>query len=153
MRFLEVMMMKIKNINESELFNPVIKLFQKKTSIIVKEVPFYRKSIDIIILDKKTKQIIAIELKVNKWKKALRQAFVYQMCSNKVFVALWHKHVNAECINTFNKYGIGLIEVYKLEKELKSKFILFPKTNAIIKNAYLKEMRQTINNGLKRKNL
>lgn len=69
-------------ITEQELFLPIKRLFPVKRYLVKQEVPFNGKTIDVLLMDKKTHRLIAIELKVRRWKKALRQAAVYQLCAS-----------------------------------------------------------------------
>ena len=67
------------------------------------------KVVDIICQN--DKEIIAIEVKVRNWKRALRQAIIYQLCANRTYVALCHRFSGRVKIEFFLKYGVGLIEV------------------------------------------
>ena len=92
-------------------------------------------------MDRESNRLIAIELKVHKWKKALRQASVYQLCVNKVYIALWHKHINETNKKLIANYGIGIIEVRKIGKNLKSTIILSPKQRGLLNRQYAKLLR------------
>lgn len=94
---------------EVELFPAVEQHFKREGYNVEREVPMRNKVIDIVC--QSNKEIIAIEVKVRNWKKALKQAVIYQLCANKTYVALCHKFSN--CIKTsfFIRYGVGFIEV------------------------------------------
>lgn len=94
--------------SERELYGPIIELF-KENYTIASEVPLGPKRIDIVAL--KDEKIIAIEVKVNKWKKALRQAMNYQLGADESYVALPLKYSKPVNKDFFQKVGVGLITV------------------------------------------
>ena len=131
-----------KQIIEEELFLPIKKLFPVRRYLIKREIPFNGKIIDILMVNKKTHRLIAIELKVKKWKKALRQAAVYQLCTSQVYIALWYKHLNKKNKKLISKYGIGIIAVKKInEKTLKAEIIIPPKQLKLLNKQYAKQLR------------
>jgi hypothetical protein len=88
------------------------------------EVKVGSKTADLVFFDAKLKEIIAIELKVNKWKSALRQAMTYQLWATESYVALSRKHVNGALKNrrVFEECGVGIISIDGFTKvELKAK--------------------------------
>lgn len=127
---------------EEELFQPIRRLFSAKRYLIKREIPFNGKTIDVLLMDRKTHRLIAIELKVHKWEKALRQAAVYQLCASQVYIALWHKHINEMNKELIANYGIGIIEVKRTGKNtLKSEIILPPKQPKLLNRQYAKLLR------------
>lgn len=94
---------------EIELFPAVEQYYQREGYNVEREVPMRSRVIDIIC--RNCEEIIAIEIKVRNWKKALRQAIIYQLCANKTYVALCHKYLGGVESDFFLKYGVGLIEV------------------------------------------
>ena len=79
---------------------------------------------DLVFFDTGLKEIIAVELKVNKWKSALHQAMTYQLWATESYAALSRKYVNGALKNRrrFKKGGVGLISIDGFTKiELKAK--------------------------------
>jgi hypothetical protein len=50
-------------------------------------------------------------MKVKNWKRALRQAFVYQLCADESYVALHHSYLKNADQEQFVKLGVGLITI------------------------------------------
>jgi len=68
---------------------------------------------DMVLFDDELKNIIVIELKVSKWKDALRQAVIHQLWATESYVALSRKHINGALMNRriFETFGVGMISV------------------------------------------
>ncbi|MGD2249839.1 MAG: hypothetical protein PVF58_15630 [Candidatus Methanofastidiosia archaeon] len=94
---------------EAELFPAVERHYRKEGYDVEKEVPMRYKVIDIVC--RNDNEIIAIEVKVQNWKKALEQAIIYQLCANRTYVALYHKFSTRAKKIFFHRYGVGFIEV------------------------------------------
>lgn len=99
------------NIIEKDLVLPLTQYFCKKGYKIALEVPIYRNRIDMVAYNKFS--IIAVELKINNWKRALKQATYYQFGSDFTYVAMplyesyrayWNKF-------RFEKKGVGIIAI------------------------------------------
>ena len=114
---------------ESTLYPPLTRHFQKDY-LMAWEVPLASKKIDVVCARPKDsyfasnqlasgetnipntfQEIIAIEVKVEKWKKALRQALIYQLCAHKVYVALWYSYLKNVDFDCFARFGVGVIAV------------------------------------------
>lgn len=136
---------RLDHIAESALLAPIKRLFPQHQYVVRSEVPFNGKSIDVLAMDRKTRRLIAIELKVRKWRKALRQAAVYQLCANRVYVALWHKHVNPENLELISSYGLGVIEIAPNRRaNLRAKIVCQPKRRALLNRNYARELRKRL---------
>ena len=63
---------------------------------------------------------VAVELKLRKWRRAVEQALVYQLCSDYVFVAVPAATAKRIDLDEFHAYGIGLLSVtgYRCVQEL-----------------------------------
>jgi len=94
---------------EIELFPAVEQYYQREGYTVEREVPLRKRVIDIICQN--DEEIIAIEVKVQNWKKALRQAIIYQLCANRTYVALCRKFSSRVKLDFFFRYGVGLIEI------------------------------------------
>lgn len=75
------------------------------------ELRFYEYKIDLYAFSKRTGKTLAIELKLTKWKRALQQALIYQLCSDFVFIALPLRVVDHVDPTLLRAHGIGLIAV------------------------------------------
>jgi len=75
------------------------------------EVPFYDYRIDLYGYSRRLDSSVAVELKLTKWRRALQQAVVYQLCADRVYVALPQQVVTRVDTGLFDEHGIGLIAV------------------------------------------
>src|SRR5438093_6134913 len=75
------------------------------------ELPFYDYRIDLYAFSKVSRATVAVELKLRKWKRALEQAMIYQLCSDFVYIALPLSVANRVDREALRAYGIGLIAV------------------------------------------
>jgi hypothetical protein len=97
-------------IKEEQLYAPILELFGKDYFAAF-DVQLGPKRIDIVLASKTTDKIVAIEVKVNKWRQAMRQALNYQLAADESYVAIPEKNVNPIDLEEFDKLGIGLIAV------------------------------------------
>ncbi len=74
------------------------------------EVPYGAKRIDLAGLSTDS-QIFAIELKVDKWRRAIWQASIYQLCANFAYIAVRQEYTHRVDIDYLGGLGIGLIAV------------------------------------------
>lgn len=97
---------------ESSLLEPVTGYIKRKGfSVQALELPFYERSVDIYGFSKITNKTIAIELKLHKWKKAIEQAILYQLCADEAYIAMPKKFIGRINLDLLTKYGIGLISI------------------------------------------
>lgn len=96
---------------EKELLWPVEDFFKKKDYAVYYEVPLLSKRIDLIGVKSGFNDILAVELKVSKWKKALEQAITDRLCANRVYVAISSKYIHRVKKELFREWGIGILEV------------------------------------------
>jgi len=97
---------------ESSLLEPVSGYIKRRGfTVQVSELPFYERSVDIYGLSRKKNKTIAIELKLHKWKKAIEQALLYQLCADEAYIAMPKKFIDRVNLDLLTKYGIGLISV------------------------------------------
>jgi hypothetical protein len=97
-------------IKEEQLYAPILELFGEDY-FAAYNVQLGPKRIDVVLASKITDKIIAIEVKISKWKQAMRQALNYQLAADESYVAILEKHANSINLQEFNKLGIGLIAV------------------------------------------
>lgn len=97
---------------ESSLLDPVAGYIKRKGfSVQSSELPFYERSVDIYGFSKITNKTIAIELKLHKWKKAIEQTLLYQLCADEAYIAMPKKFVGRVNLDLLAQYGIGLISI------------------------------------------
>lgn len=143
---------------EYELFVPIKHLFNNDY-IVEQEILIGSKRIDIVCAKPKLQivngsshfnEIVAVEVKIKEWRKALRQALVYQLSAKKVYIAMPHKYASKVQSKVLEKYGVGLISINngnaRIEKEARnSRYIIksYQKAleNAIINKLFSKEGR------------
>ena len=97
---------------EHELVEPVIKYFQKQSYSVCREIRIGFCRADIIAYD--TTTMIAVELKLSDWKKALVQAKNYQLGAEYVYIAFPLKKsylVLRKAKDNLLREGIGLLVV------------------------------------------
>jgi hypothetical protein len=97
---------------EQELLLPVAKYAKRRGyTLQAFEVPFYDYRIDLYGFSTKASETVAVELKLRKWKRALEQALIYQLCSDFVYIALPSDAAARIDEGLVRKSGIGLIAV------------------------------------------
>jgi hypothetical protein len=99
-------------IRESRLYLPVARYLQQKY-VIRREVKVGSKIVDVLGLSKTGEGTVAVELKVDKWQRAMRQAATYQIFVDRSYVAL-HRSKIAPALKhrmLFEDLGIGLMSV------------------------------------------
>lgn len=109
------------------------------------EVQIGNKIPDIILVNDDLTDIIAIELKIKKWKDALIQALNYQLWAKKSYIALPFNHINGALENRdiFEKVGVGIISISdscKIEIEAKNSMYII--------NTYLNIAKEIIKSKL-----
>lgn len=75
------------------------------------EVQFYDHRIDLYGYSPSTGFSIAVELKLNNWRRAFQQALVYQLCSDYVFIAVPEATARRVKVEILREQGIGLLSV------------------------------------------
>jgi len=99
---------------ESHLFDPVAAYKRRKSfSLQEKELPFFEYRIDLFGFSKKLQLTVAVELKLHRWRRAVEQSLVYQLCADLVFIALPAPSIKPVDIPELERYGIGLISVFE----------------------------------------
>lgn len=75
------------------------------------EVPFFEYRMDMYAFSRSQNLTVAIELKLKKWPRAVKQALLYQLCSDLVYIALPSTGVASVNLSLLSKYGVGLLSV------------------------------------------
>ena len=96
---------------ENDLVEIVRTTFSRRGFLVNTEVPMLSKRIDILCMNPDTNDVIAIEAKLQKWKRAFQQALTYRLCSNLVYIAIHHEFSHRVNIELLQKHGVGLIVV------------------------------------------
>ncbi len=95
--------------SEADMVNMVKLFFEKQGFRVITEVPMLSKKIDIVCLDPSTQQIIAIEAKLQKWKRGFQQALTYRISSDLVYLAI-HRNFSHRVDNELlQEMSVGLI--------------------------------------------
>ena len=96
---------------EADLVAVVEKSFEKRGFVVNTEIPMLSKRIDLLCVRPNTNELIAIEAKIQKWKRAFQQALTYRLCSDFVYIAIHNNYSHLVKIDMLQKYGVGLIVV------------------------------------------
>lgn len=97
---------------ENQLLQPISNYFRRKGYRRQgSELQFYEFSIDLYGVSERQKRTIAVELKLEKWKRAFQQALIYQLCSDLVYIAVPSGIVKRVDRDLLEQYGVGLISV------------------------------------------
>jgi hypothetical protein len=74
------------------------------------EVPWHQKRVDVAVATNRA-GLIAIELKVSKWRKAVDQAYVNRWAATSSWVALWHECITEDAWRYAAEAGVGVLAV------------------------------------------
>jgi hypothetical protein len=97
---------------ESELLEPVSEFAKRQGYRLQRsELPFYEYRIDLYGFSRRTNSTLAVELKLNDWRRALEQATLYQLCADLVYIAMPETSTSRVDITELRKNRIGLISV------------------------------------------
>ena len=106
-------------ISEQEMLPAVKRLFPASRFTRHTEVPLASKRIDFCALPKDHEEFpVAVELKVEKWRRALWQAITYRQVFPLAYVAIWHENAHRVDRDLFGMAGVGLITVTKSGAEI-----------------------------------
>ena len=75
------------------------------------ELQFYECRIDLYGFSRRRDLTVAVELKLFKWKQALKQALRYQLCADLVYLAVPRETARRVDLHELERHGIGLISV------------------------------------------
>lgn len=118
-----------------------IKIENVKDFFILEEVDGMIGRPDVLLQNKKSKNIITIEVKLKNWKRALQQAYKYRSFSDIAFICMDEKNIKPalENIDMFKRSNIGLLSI---DKNNKVKIYYEP----ILQQAFVKSLREIANN-------
>lgn len=99
---------------ESQLAVPVSRFLRNRSFVAqMVEVKFFEYRIDLYGYSKSGDISVAIELKLQKWSRAIEQALLYQLCSDIVYIAMPSDAVHRVDVTALKTHGLGLIAVQK----------------------------------------
>ena len=94
---------------ESELLEPVPRfLHAQRYRSQAPEVPFYEHRVDLYGHDPDSGRTIAVELKLSRWRRAIEQALLYQLCADLTVIALPERAARKVDRAMIDEHGIGL---------------------------------------------
>lgn len=98
---------------ETDLLAPLVKTYIDKGYRAFAEVQLSSRWIDVLLLHEKNKEIIAVELKLTDWRRAYKQAKVYPIAADYVYVGMPEKYIHRALDNSnyFEELGIGLLAI------------------------------------------
>lgn len=97
---------------ESMLVEPVTKyVVRRGFTRLEAELQFYECRMDLYGFSENLGLTIAIELKLLKWRRAIKQALLYQLCADLVYIALPSDAARRVDLSQLEKSGVGLISV------------------------------------------
>jgi hypothetical protein len=96
---------------ESTIVRRVDRFLMEDGMVTAREVPLGRKKIDLAAVDPHSRRVIAVEAKVRDWRAGLRQAMMYRLCANRVYLAVEERFSRNTDEDALARYGIGLIAV------------------------------------------
>lgn len=137
-------------IKERQLVNTVVSYFKTLEQYrIYNEVAFLSKRIDIVLIDRTTGELYAIETKVNWWKKVIEQAKLNLLCADRVYIALPDRktHLLDTYKDKLNKYGIGLLSIGSQRKQPRVEEMIRAIPSAYKDNHYAQELKTSIEKG------
>ena len=127
-------------ISENLVQNQVREYFEHECFDVYEEVPMLGNRIDIVAT--KLTKVIAVEVKVADWKRAIQQAILYRLVADRVYVAIWEDFAHRLDFDVFRHFGIGVLEVNG-----QTKCILPARTSRIIHETVRDRVMQIIKNG------
>lgn len=103
--------------SELEMQQEIAELLRKRGFDVYLEVPFLSRSIDIVAV--KNGKILAVELKLSDWRKAIAQSADHLHGADQSFICLPRKtRINDEMIDMVLANGIGLMFYDREENEV-----------------------------------
>lgn len=97
---------------ESAMLDPVASYIRRKGYRRQRaELQFYEYRIDLYGFSRDRNETLAVELKLRNWRRAVEQALLYQLCADRVFIALPTRASSRVDPELLRLHGIGLIAV------------------------------------------
>jgi hypothetical protein len=99
------------DIQKEHVVASLSELFDDNKYITRAIVPFHGSKVDVLVMDRTTKDLTAIALGWRSWNSAIRLAAAYQLITKSVYIALWHKSVGEDRQRALTELGIGIIAI------------------------------------------
>jgi len=97
---------------ESWLARPVQRHLRRQGfDHLVSELQFFEQRIDLYGYSRSLDKSVAVELKLYKWKRAVQQGLLYQLCADLVYVAMPLRSIARVNRSILSQHGLGLISV------------------------------------------
>ena len=97
---------------ERDLLEPTSRFLREESYWLQREeTPFYEQRMDLLVYSPSRDLTIAVELKLERWKRAVEQALLYQLCADRVYIAMPETAAGRVDRSRLREHQIGLIEV------------------------------------------
>lgn len=96
---------------EKTVVQRVDRMFKDRGLQVRREVPLGAKRIDLVAFDPRSAEVTAVEAKVRDWRAGLRQAMIYRICADRVYLAVDERYAGRIDCAALKPYGIGAIAV------------------------------------------
>jgi hypothetical protein len=100
-----------KPLRERELQRLCAMHFSQLGFLTCEEVPFLFKVADLFCFHEGSGECLAVEVKIRDWRRALKQACVYLMMADKVYIALHDGSVDSADLDALSDVGVGLLAI------------------------------------------
>ena len=107
------------------------------------QVKFYDRTVDLLCAKLGARKLVAVEYKLVKWRKALKQALIYQLSADYSYVALSKIGYKSIDYDLFLQNGIGLFFVSPITGV---ELLLKPKQSKIVRADYRRRFKQELIN-------
>jgi hypothetical protein len=112
------------------------RMFTEQGFEIRREVAVGPKRIDLAALNPHSGEVTAVEAKVEDWHAGLKQAMIYRICANRVYLAVEERFAPRIDFGALRPYGIGAIAV-----DGAAHMILKARPSTIVHPSLLQEVR------------
>ena len=110
-------------LREELLVQPVEDYFTSYGYMMVREVQFFSKYIDLFGFNGGSSSTVAVELKVRNWRRAIKQAKIYSLCANRVYIAMPYlvakraaKEMGSDCIGVLAVHTGEHLSCWRVEE-------------------------------------
>lgn len=117
------------------------RMFREQGFEVRREVPMGPKRIDLAALNPHSGEVMAVEAKVEDWRRGLRQAMIYRICANRVYIAVDERFSSRVDFGVLRPYGIGAIAV-----DGAARVVLKARRSTIVHQSLLGEVRASFSN-------
>ena len=119
---------------ESAMFDPIASYVRRKSyRWQERELQFYEYRIDLFAFSRVLALTVAIEMKLTRWRRAVEQAILYQLCADRVFVAMPEGRIDRVDTSLLRQHGIGLLAV---QPSGRCREVLVPQQSLVIRPHY-----------------